>query len=422
MTTGRRASRRASVSVVALATLGACAVAWAEVQVQKTVLVPDYGAEQLYVVNRLGRVVVSGWDRPEIQVRALKRAADARLAEQLRVQVSRRASATLSVVTFARVQAVLGPEARGRIHALLFAQHRLLASLLHGESTPDALVQLSSIDHELTTLRLRGWREPLEVAELSVPVARGSVDLEISAPRQLVVSARTLAHDVEVRGCHAGATLSTESGSVLVRDARGEIKTFAPRGAQRLIGIHGPVVVEGGSEGLELRRIRGGVRAVLSSGSISARDIGGAFADLRTIEGQIRLRGPLPARSSIQLVSVDGDLFLELPTGEPLEIDGEAAAWHFGRFRPVPQRRAAARGGRERARAGEANEPAPSGRIHAKLGPRAAGRGSTKVEAVTRQGQVHLVALDSEERREAGDGQEEGKPWPPSNASKPSNP
>lgn len=329
-------SRRPTAQLLFLAVASLTAsvaerAAWAQVQYRKAIEVPAAGAEQVRVINRLGSVVVVGWNRPTVQVKAIKQAKNAELGERLRVQVFSRDGRTIRVSTYVRMKTpVLSPEVQRRLRELL----RERAARLHdeGRSSPSTRAGggAERSSDRLLQLLQRVVPPPTASTSLAAPLPHGRVDLELYLPRQMAVRARTFKHDLLVRGCRGGVDLSTEEGMVLVRDARGVVRTSAPRGAQRVIRVDGDVTVRGGHGAVVLRDIRGEVSATSLSGSIDARGLAARQVELRSIRGDIVLGGALERHGHYSLVTLRGGLTVVLPLRPSVRLTGRAATCRLG--------------------------------------------------------------------------------------------
>ncbi len=315
------------------------------VRYEKAIQVPTRGAEALSVINRLGSVTIVGWDEKAVQVRAIKSAPTTRLGERLRVRVASAPGHQISVRTYARLRPTLPPALQKKLRALMW--RRL------GRGRWDAAADrraLAEVRAALVQAHRRAEQQALE--DIAVPLKDARVDLELYVPRTLAVRARTFKHDIVVSGCRAGTQLSTEAGEVSVRDVRGEVRSYAQRGAQHLARIAGNVDVQGGSASVRLSQIRGRVRAVLTAGDIDARGIGARRADLRTIGGNITLgikrqkasaatrggrrgrRSPRRRRApSYRLITLAGAVTVFLPKKlRGLELSGRVGRWMLGGF------------------------------------------------------------------------------------------
>ncbi|MCC6749438.1 MAG: hypothetical protein IT371_17370 [Deltaproteobacteria bacterium] len=307
----------------------ACASsALAQVRYDKTVELPVAGAEEVRIVNRLGSVVVSGWDRAEVRVTATKQAPDAELGERLRVEVSSRNGAQIDVQTYIRLQPPLSPDVRALLEDLMQRQANAAQRLLGSERDREAArKEMRRIQLELAELGRRMATAPRPAQQdLSVPVTEGRVDLELRVPRQLRVTARTFRHGIALTGCRGGADLSSEEGELRVEDTRGDVATRSQHGRQALLRVAGRVDLRGGAGDVTLRELTGPVHAVVFSGRIDARRLGARTANLKTVRGEVRVDGDVPAGGGYVVLSRDGRVTAYLPRKPSLRLETHAPA------------------------------------------------------------------------------------------------
>jgi hypothetical protein len=295
---------------------------------QKAIEIPAAGAEQIEVINRLGSVTISGWDRPAVGVTATKQAPSAQLGERLRVQVSSRNGRQIEVRTYVRVQRAIPAPMRKELRALMAQQLAVLEAMLRRRiSIARAEQKLQKIRAELDGLALRfaDVTQP-KASELSVPLAKqGRLDLRLQIPRHLHIKARTFKDKLTVVGCRGGARLSSEEGRVAVERTRGKVVTWTQKGAQRLVKVRGAVEVGGGVVDVELAEVSGPVRASVLSGTIDIRRLGARFATVRLIGGTIRVGG-VPLGGRYTTISRDADVRVDTSSRGAFRLRSPAAA------------------------------------------------------------------------------------------------
>ena len=236
-------------------------VAWAEETEDNFVYLPAPHQESLVIVQPMGRLVVRGWDRPEVRIHSHKHAANVGALDRLRVNVEL---------------------ADGRV--------RIRSGVRVGD----------------------GFRALPPPAD-SDGKATAGIDLTIDAPRDVALKAQTWAGDLEADGFRAGAELASKSGEVQARDIRGAVHTNADFGRQKLSSIHGDVDARGVTGDLELDTVDGDVlEANVVEGQITARQVVTPVVRLLSTAGGIVFIGTVRPGGRYELTAVEGDVRLSL--------------------------------------------------------------------------------------------------------------
>jgi hypothetical protein len=222
--------------------------------------IPATSAEVLIIEQPLGKLSVSGWDKPTVKIVARKHAPDGATLDRLKVQVEIR-DGKIRVKTGVRVG---------------------------------------------NTFR-------------TLPTAGGAgagpgIDLTIDAPRRVQLHASTWSGDLEAAGFRSGADLETRGGGeVVARDIEGRVRTSALKGRQRLSAIHGDVEADGVTGDVELTSIDGEtLDAHVVDGQITAREVRTPVVRLLSTSGGVIFIGTLRAGGRYELTSMDGDVRMQL--------------------------------------------------------------------------------------------------------------
>lgn len=248
---------------------------------------------KVHVQQPQGRLRVTGWDRPEVQVKA--RGTDA--GHNLRVH-SQGNRCTIEV-----------RHSRGIFGGLL---------------------------------------APVMDLELKVPADAG-LDLETGATDVTIAgvhgAAQIDAGSGSIRCTDMGpVNLDCGSGNVTIDQADGRVRVDSGSGTVRVTGIRGDVHLDGSSGDLHLEQVRGAVQADTGSGSIVLRSVTGDSARLDTGSGDVQITD-LQARLldvdtgsgsvTVSLVDVDpqgtysietgsGDVAVQVPANARLAVRIEA--------------------------------------------------------------------------------------------------
>ena len=249
--------------------------------------VPAPNAEAIIIEQPMGRLTVTGWDKPEVRIVARKRAPNNATLDRLRVNVEMR---------------------DGRI--------RIRTGVRVGD----------------------GFRALPQGAEAANAAAQSmAIDLTVDAPRRVAMSASTWAGDLEASGFRAGAELTSAGGEVRARDIEGRVRTNALKGRQRLSSIRGDVEADGVTGDLELDTVDGDtLEAKVVEGQITARDVHTPVVRLLSTSGGIVLIGSLRPGGRYELTALEGDVHLQLKRA-PLSLRASASVRVHSAFPVVPR-------------------------------------------------------------------------------------
>lgn len=240
---------------------------------------PAPNAEALAVEQKMGRLELRGWDKPEVRIVARKRATTSGVLDRLKVNVEMQ-------------------DGRIRIR---------------------------------TGVHVDGGFRPLPLG------ADMGIDLTIDAPRQVALKAATWTGDLSVSGFRSGAELASSGGEVRASDIQGRVSTHALSGRQRLSSIRGDVVAEGEHGDLDLDTVDGDLLdARVVEGQISARAVRTPVVRLFSTLGGIVMVGMLRSGGRYDLNAGDGDIRLTL-TEAPFTVHARAGKVVKSGFRLVGQ-------------------------------------------------------------------------------------
>jgi hypothetical protein len=237
--------------------------------------VPAPNAEAIVVDQPMGKLVINGWDKPEVRIVARKRAKNGATLDRLKVNVEM---------------------ADGRI--------RVRTGIRVGDTFRSL--------------------PPANADSASDPIA---IDLTIDAPRRAQVRATTWSGDLQASGFRAGAELaSSGGGDVRANDIEGKVVTHALKGRQSLSAIRGDVLAAGESGDVDFDTIDGEVlEARVVEGQITGREVRAQVVRFFSSAGGIVLVGTLRAGSRYELTALDGDVSLKLKRA-PFTVTASAGA------------------------------------------------------------------------------------------------
>ncbi|HUE75225.1 MAG TPA: DUF4097 family beta strand repeat-containing protein [Chloroflexota bacterium] len=266
------------------------------------------------IENNRGRVMVSGWDRPEVHVQATKRhdAANAARFEETRIEAFKRDNEVIIRTVRGDYESRSGE--RSLWQELADEGVRLLDALL-GDRGP------AEVDYEIKVPRQANLSVAVVTASLSIDGVHGPV-------RTRSVSGSSALSNVGGDGIDI--ELQTVSGSTTATGLNGTVKANAVSGRLRLSGA---------MESVRLQTVSGSVEVANSLARAADYDIKGVSGTVqlagplkslhvRTVSGAIEIAGELQEGGHHDIQTVSGSLILSLPpeSGASIKVRGVSAS------------------------------------------------------------------------------------------------
>ncbi len=129
------------------------------------------------------------------------------------------------------------------------------------------------------------------------PAGNTRADIYVTVPANTSLILKTQNGAIDVRGTTAGGILETTNGAITLADVKGDFDATTKNGAVDVDTIDGSVLIKS------------------TNGMVSVREAKGSF-NLRTKNGNVTFSGELTSGGSSRLVTVNGDIEVEL-TGTP---------------------------------------------------------------------------------------------------------
>ena len=232
--------------------------------------------------NPCGRARITGWDRPEVRLQAIKRGDPT----SARYQATRVEYAQDDNTVY--VRSVLDPTA--------------------------ALVERGAIGGLAAEL-IRGFAELLRFSN-----APSEVDYEIQVPTQA---------DLDLKGVSSSIQLEDVEGAIRVHSVSGEVTAARLRGELELGSVSGDVRGRDLAGQLGLESVSGDVKADGRFGAVRAK----------TVSGEIELATPLAAGGSYEFQSVSGNAIVRVPASTAATISARGMSSDFSCDLPCEVRR-----------------------------------------------------------------------------------
>ncbi len=180
---------------------------------------------------------------------------------------------------------------------------------------------LSSVDIETSNEALQVRGSHLGVGWIRIPIAGGSVDLEIDVPRDLDVKARTVTGKIEAKDV---------AGRLELHAANGGIRVEGPVEQALLETMNADIEFEGEDSRVDARAVNGHIELSGVADEVIANTMTGSIeveagrverVDLRTLSGPIELTATLEPDARVHLKTYNGDVRLEVPKNTSAEFD-----------------------------------------------------------------------------------------------------
>jgi hypothetical protein len=223
--------------------------------------------QSITVDNRLGDVIINGWDEPTVSLSVQKRAPDGETLERLKVNLTPDPDGELLVSS-----------------ALLFGR----------EARP-------------------------------IPAGAVRIDVTLLVPRGAHADVKAWNGKLSVTGLRNGASLAAHEADITVTDVDGPVAVTNTRGRQRVSSVEGAVTADATSGDLFFDDVRGeSLAASVHDGSVSATRIRCRTVRIRTTFGQIVFQGELLAGGRVDLGSYRGDVRVRFKRGSPVFVDARS--------------------------------------------------------------------------------------------------
>jgi len=251
-----------------------------QVQVEPVIVKLARGGK-VAVSSRLGRIVVSGWDRDVVQASATGE------------------NGAVSVET-----ETTGDTARPRL--LVSTSPRRYGRVIRIELKVPRYADVETLE---------GSRGPIEVADIdgATLIDAGDGDVHITRVGSVKVTRRS--GDVSVREVKGDLTVRSFSGEIVVESIRGLVDVAAANGDLRVHDAGGDVRANSATGDIEIRCAKGRADASSASGSVTLIGVGGD-ADASTASGDVTFRGAIRG-GTYRLKSLSGEVSMTIQPDAP---------------------------------------------------------------------------------------------------------
>lgn len=319
--------RSSGVLIAFLACVTAPTVAWAKVEIEKTLEVPALGVTHVVIEHPLGALTVRGWSRATVSMKAVKSGPDAETAQRLRVHGEIR-QGRLHIQT--RV-IMTGALPLGRKLAAQSERLRDELSNLLEKPKPwseEVRAEINRLNEELVKV----YREAFQLSAgthkeygRAIPLDGADLALTVHVPRGVIVQARTHRGDIDAADLTGGVSLQCQNGRIFARNVAGGVRIRSDQGRQFLSTVQGTVDVDGLNGDLQMTGVRGpSVTARLGRGAIVARDVQAPLMRFSTTQGGVTLTATLQANGLLEVRTLRGDVDVRLTALEGFRFEGRA--------------------------------------------------------------------------------------------------
>jgi DUF4097 and DUF4098 domain-containing protein YvlB len=170
------------------------------------------------------------------------------------------------------------------------------------------------------------------VQDVDIP---SEVDYRLTVPRWMSLGLSGVDSDISVEGMEADVTAEVVNGEVLVRGGRGSIRVGSINGGVEVIGASGSVEASSVNDGATLRNVTGRVRVESVNGDVKLDGIVSDAVDASTVSGDLRYEGALRAGGSYRFESHSGDLTVVLPERPDVTVSVDTYSGEFASSFPA---------------------------------------------------------------------------------------
>jgi DUF4097 and DUF4098 domain-containing protein YvlB len=153
-------------------------------------------------------------------------------------------------------------------------------------------------------------------AGLSVQVAhqaRGSVDLEITAPAWMPLRVVGTHNFITIEGSQSEVWAETTQGDVIIKGGTATVTAKSIMGEVIIEGARGKVTASSVNEGIQIIGASGDITAETTNGDISLTQVKSASLDVNTINGDIEFEGVPADRGHYRFTTHNGDITVAIP-------------------------------------------------------------------------------------------------------------
>ena len=172
----------------------------------------------------------------------------------------------------------------------------------------------------------------VRVEEFEIPA---KVDYRLTVPRWMSVGLSGVNSSISVEGVEGDVTAEVVNGSVVVRGGRGSIRVGSISGAVEVSGARGSVEASSVNDGVTLRNVEGRVRAESVNGDVELLGIASEAVEVSTVSGDLRYEGALRPGGSYRFESHSGDLTVVIPERPDVTVSADTYSGEFTSSFPV---------------------------------------------------------------------------------------
>jgi hypothetical protein len=161
------------------------------------------------------------------------------------------------------------------------------------------------------------------------------VDYRLTVPRWMSLGLSGLNSSISIEGVDGDVSAEVVNGTVVVRGGRGLVRAGSINGTVEVVGARGSVEASSVNEGITLRNVEGPVRAESVNGDVELFEIGSNAVEVSTVSGDLRYEGALRAGGSYRFESHSGDLTVILPERPDVTVSVDTYSGEFASSFPA---------------------------------------------------------------------------------------
>ncbi len=156
-----------------------------------------------------------------------------------------------------------------------------------------------------------------------------AVDFEITVPAWMEVNVKGNYTDITVEGTKAPVFASNLRGDISVKGGADRLSLKSIEGSILVEGARGRVDASSSSGSVTIRDVMGDIVAETVEEDISIERADGASVEASSVDGSIRLSGPIRDSARYSLTSHDGDITVSVPDGANLTVQARTMGGEF---------------------------------------------------------------------------------------------
>lgn len=187
-------------------------------------------------------------------------------------------------------------------------------------------IQADHPSNRYVEINKRGSTIQIEVEAERGMGLTGSVDFQLTVPREMDLSIEGMAIEVDIEGAGGDVDVNTVHGSITLSGGRGKISLESVNGSISVDGAEGDLDVTGVAGGVDLRSCTGDIKVEAVGGSVTLEGIRSGDVEVGTVGGTLRFEGTIQDGGIYNFGTHGGPIWLYLPVDMNAQVDAVTLA------------------------------------------------------------------------------------------------